>query len=393
MIDGMDKTIGVYVHIPFCVKKCPYCDFNSIAVAGLSEGLYDRYIDAVIEDLVFQIKARPALSERVLETIYMGGGTPSLLSAENMKRLVSGIREGFPASGQQEITVEVNPGTATLDKLTSFIEAGINRLSIGIQSFNGEGLNSLGRVHSVQDSLNCYEDARSAGFDNIGIDLIFGIPGQSVAGWEADVDKAICLRPEHLSTYNLTIEQGTPFFKMQKEGRPLLPTEEDQIRMYELGIERLISAGYHHYEISNFSLDGFESRHNNRYWLAEDYLGLGAGAHSYLAVPDWGVRWWNDTDPLRYIQFIKDTGRATEGMERLTREEAITEGIFLGLRRMKGIDLDWFQERFGVSLKSSCTNEITALEAGGLLNEAGNQLRLTHKGILMSNSVIAALIE
>lgn len=385
----IDETIGIYMHIPFCIKKCPYCDFNSIVADHVPE---EEYTEAVLRELSSRILEMPALSDRALETVYIGGGTPSLISAENIKRLVSGIRQVFSAPGQPEITIEVNPGTVTPAQLASLYDAGVNRMSIGVQSFRERELQSLGRAHSVQDSLRCYEYARKAGFRNIGMDLIFGIPGQSVTEWEADLEAAVSLRPEHISLYNLTIEQGTPFFRLKKEGELFLPPEEEQIRMYELGMDLLTSEGYHHYEISNFALDGFESRHNNRYWLALDYLGLGAGAHSYLSSPDWGVRWWNEKDPLRYVEQTKNAGHAAAGMERLTHEEAITEGIFLGLRRVKGIDLDWFAGRFQVSWTGSLRERIDVLKSHGLIREGDNALSLTRKGILVSNDVALALI-
>ena len=389
----MDTTIGVYVHIPFCIRKCPYCSFNSVVTTGTSNDSYaDLYINAVLKELLFHIREYPDLSDNVLETIYIGGGTPSLMPPESIDRLVDGIQAVFPASSKQEITIEVNPGTVTYDKLIRFKEAGINRLSIGVQSFNENGLKSLGRIHSVQDSLNCYEDTRKAGFNNIGIDLIFGIPDQSIAEWEAGLEKAVSLKPEHISAYNLTIEDGTPFYKLLKDGRLLLPSEEDQVRMFESGIDRLKSAGYIHYEISNYALDGFESCHNNRYWLGKNYIGLGAGSHSYTSFPDWGLRWWNETDPSGYIQHITNTGHAVTGMERLTQDEAITEAIFLGLRRMNGIDMDLLSERFSISFKNLYRHRVETLKTDGLLKEEARKLRLTRRGIIFSNTVIESLI-
>jgi len=384
----IDRTIGVYVHIPFCTKKCPYCAFDSIVAARIPE---EEYTEAVLQELSFWIRERPSLSERILETVYFGGGTPSLISAENIKRLLEGIRKSFDVSLQQEITVEVNPGMVTLDQLTRLYSAGVNRLSIGVQSFRERGLESLGRGHSVEDSLRCYEYARRAGFYNIGIDLIFGIPGQSVTGWEADLEMTLTLNPEHISLYNLTIEEGTPFSRLKKEGRLPVPPEEDQITMYELGMDRLASKGYIHYEISNFAKKGFESRHNNRYWLFMDYLGLGAGAHSFLSSPPWGVRWWNEGDPFLYMERIKNAGKAVAGAERLLHEEAVTEGIFLGLRRIEGIDLDQFSRRFHVSWPDSSRSRIEALEAEGLIRKRDNTLSLTRKGILVANDVSLAL--
>ena len=393
----MNKTLSVYVHIPVCIHKCPYCAFNSIGVR-VSRDKWDAYSLALLRELSFHIKKRPDLSDRTIETIYIGGGTPSLMPAEYIRRLIDGIRESIPVSSggrsdnEPEITIEINPGTMSPNKLVSFREAGVNRLSIGVQSFREKDLSALGRVHSVGQSLNCYEVARNAGFQNIGIDLIFGIPGQSLRDWEKNIDEALSLYPEHLALYNLTLEEGTPFWKQHEDGTLLLPSEDELAAMYELGIERLTSAGYCNYEVSNFSLDGFECRHNNRYWLAMDYIGLGAGAHSYVSAPGWGERWWNESDPLTYIGQIKESGHATTGMERLTHEEAIEEGIFLGLRKIRGIDLDWFKERFHISLSDSHRDRFAALGAGGLLDTTDHYLRLTPRGILIADTITTSLI-
>jgi len=389
----MDNTISIYVHIPFCIKKCPYCDFNSVATADIPD---DVYINALNRELFFHIKERPVLSKKTLETIYIGGGTPSLISPHNIKRLLSSIKQSFAESNPEEITIEINPGTITKNSLTAFRDAGINRLSIGIQSFNDKTLKTLGRVHSADNSLKCYEYARTTGFDNIGIDLIFGVPGQSVEEWEEDLKTAVALRPEHISAYNLTVEKGTLFFELQKNGGLVLPSEEDQVLMYELAIDSLKEAGYNHYEISNFSLTGFESQHNMRYWSCMDYIGLGAGAHSYISSPDWGIRWWNESDPDAYMQQIKkataEQGQAIAGKERLTKKEALEEGIFLGLRRTSGINMNWFAARFNTSLKNLCHQKIAELKTGGLIYEDGSIIRLTRKGLTLSNEVFAELI-
>ncbi|MBI5048325.1 MAG: radical SAM family heme chaperone HemW [Deltaproteobacteria bacterium] len=394
----MNNTIGIYVHIPFCIKKCPYCDFNSIAVTSAPD---DIYIDAVLEELAGHIKEKPSLLNKTLETIYIGGGTPSIIEPHNIKKLVNGIRQAFSDTAPDEITIEINPGTVTRDRLAAFKDAGINRLSIGIQSFNEKMLKTLGRIHSAKDSVRCYEYARAAGFNNIGMDIIFGAPEQSIKEWEEDIETAACLRPEHISTYNLTIENGTSFFTLQKSCELALPSEEEQTLMYEIAINILKNKGYNHYEISNFSLAGFESRHNNRYWLGMDYLGLGAGAHSYISslnivsqeqTPDWGTRWWNEKNPDVYMQRIKDTDHAIAGKETLKKVEALEEGIFLGLRRLTGIDTGWFLTRFNISLKDLYASKISALKAAELLYEDANSIRLTHKGLLLSNEVFAELI-
>lgn len=384
-----DNTIGIYIHIPFCVKKCPYCSFNSFEAVDIQE---DIYINSVLQELALHIEAMPDLSGRVLETIYIGGGTPSLISPKGIEKILTNIRHSFLLSQPLEITLEVNPGTVTFEKLSQFKGAGINRLSIGVQSFNEDALKSLGRIHSVRDSLTCFENSVRAGFSNIGIDLIYGVQGQCLKSWEEELDTAISLMPQHISAYNLMIEKGTPFFRQYKAGNMILPSEEEQVRMFEVAIDRLSSGGYNQYEISNYSWEGFESRHNNRYWLCKDYIGLGAGAHSYLSSPDWGVRWWNETVPDTYINAIKNKGGARAGMEHLTEEEAVTEAVLLGLRRTKGIDLDWFSKRFGFSLKESYTKKIAIMEAGGLLFERENRLILTRKGLIVADSVIMELI-
>ena len=394
----MNNTIGIYIHIPFCVKKCPYCDFNSVSDANIPD---NAYIDTVLKELAAHIEGEPSLAYKTLETIYIGGGTPSLIKPHNIKRLVSGIKRMFLGLHSQEITIEVNPGTVKKDALTGLLDAGINRLNIGIQSFNDKTLKTLGRIHSAKDTLKCYEYARRTGFDNIGIDLIFGIPDQSVDEWEQDLKTAIALKPEHISAYNLTVEKGTEFFELQKSRGLIQPSEEEQVLMYELAIDSLKEAGYNHYEISNFSLNDFESRHNLRYWSCMDYIGLGAGAHSYISSPDkniqgepscWGIRWWNESDTVSYMRQVNGTEQAIAGKEILTKKEALEEGIFLGLRRLKGIDTNWFLRRFNLPLKDLYASKITALKTAGLLYEDAHSIRLTRKGLFLSNEVFSELI-
>ena len=402
----MDSTIGIYIHIPFCVKKCPYCDFNSLATAHVP----DKYIDAVLKELLTHVKKNPAITSKELETVYIGGGTPSLVSHNNLKRLIQVVKQTFLAQQRLEITVEINPGSVTEEWLYAIKDIGINRLNIGVQSFSNNTLKSLGRIHSAEDALRCYEYARRAGFDNVGIDFIFGVMNQSLKEWEKDLGLAISLRPEHISIYNLTIEPGTQFYKLQKNGKLTLPSEEGEILMYEDAIDKLISAGYNQYEISNFSINGFESRHNLRYWLLLDYIGLGAGAHSYISSSDrdvqrrgpdrslqgqasnLGVRWWNVEGPDVYMHRIQDAGLAIAGEERLTRQEAIEEGIFLGLRKTRGIDDDWFSMRFNKTLKDLYLPVIERLRKQGLVCEQGNNIRLTRRGVLMSNEVFLQFV-
>ncbi|MBI5193370.1 MAG: radical SAM family heme chaperone HemW [Nitrospirae bacterium] len=410
------NTISIYIHIPFCIKKCPYCSFNSVEGGEIPE---DAYIEALLKELSFHIQEMPELSDRVLETIYFGGGTPSLISAEGIERVIGGISLSqakpiptltLPLKGSElrfigegqgegepgEVTLEVNPGTVTLDKLKLFKEAGINRLSIGVQSFDERRLKFLGRIHTVRDALKCYEDARSVGFHNVGIDLISCIPGQTISEWCSELDTAVSLRPEHISAYTLSLEKGTPFYTLQNTGKLLLPSEEDQAGMFEFTIDRLTSAGYLHYEVSNYALQDYESRHNNRYWRyrdSSDYIGLGAGAHSYMSFPDWGVRRWNESPPDKYMKAIEKSGSAVKGMERLSKDNAVTEAIFLGLRKTEGIDLYLFSKRFSLSLMDSHSEKISELIQEGFLTLSDSRLSLTRKGLLVADSVIIALLS
>lgn len=398
------NTLSIYIHIPFCLKKCPYCDFNSIPLNPIPE---KAYIGALLKEFD-HLREGFNLPSRRLESIYIGGGTPSLLSPQAIQRILDGLKEGFSQIQDIEITLEANPGTVDLSRLMGFKRAGVNRLSLGVQSFNDKTLKTLGRIHSSGASLEAFNDARRAGFDNVGIDLIFGVPakrgvpGQGLRDWEEDIEIVLTLRPEHISTYNLTIEKGTPFYKLAQEGLLTSPSDDEEAEMYESAISRFKRAGYAHYEISNFALLGMESRHNQRYWLYKDYIGLGAGAHSYVgtdfksvpsfAVPSFGVRWWNEKAPFIYMKRIEGEGNAIEGREFLTREEAITEGIFLGLRRPEGLDKEWFLRHFGKGLDDTYPETIGRLKEGGLLLEEGRFIKLSHQGLLLSNEVFLALL-
>ncbi|MBI5287072.1 MAG: radical SAM family heme chaperone HemW [Deltaproteobacteria bacterium] len=390
----MDTTLGIYTHIPFCLKKCPYCDFNSISLHPIPE---DIYIDAVLLEFNLLIE-RHNLISRQLETIYIGGGTPTLLSPDGVKRLLNGLSAGFSTVEDMEITIEANPGTVDLSRLQGFKAAGVNRLSIGVQSFNDKTLKTLGRIHNARAGLKAFEDARGAGFENIGIDLIFGVPGRKGGDWQRDIEMAISLRPEHISIYNLTIEEGTPFYTMAQEGRLTFPSDDEEIEMYGTAIHLLKEAGYRQYEISNFSLPGYESTHNQRYWLCKDYIGLGAGAHSYLgtdlkSVPSSGVRWWNEKDLFKYMDRIRRHGDAVTGKEFLTMKEAMVEGVFLGLRRLEGLDKERFLSHFGSPLKDLYHETIERLKENNLIFEEGRFIKLTHKGVLLSNEVFAELFS
>lgn len=329
--------------------------------------------------------------QKEITSIYFGGGTPSLFSPDNAARIIDKIMSTSTSNSDLEITLEVNPKTVDIEKLKAFYAIGVNRLSIGVQSFQDRFLRNLGRVYGSDDAINLIEDARSSGFSNIGLDLIFGVPDQTLGLWKMDLEYTLFLRPEHISVYNLTIEENTPFYDLQKKGRITLPDELVQVRMFRLAQDMFVKAGYEHYEISNFSLPGFRCRHNEGYWILEEYMGFGAGAHSYLregsSHGDWGIRWKNINDPYEYISRLSSSCSAVVEREELTREEAIKETIFLGLRRLEGIDLDDFRKRFGLSLKKVFSNIIPYLLEENLILIDEERLKLTTKGILLSNEV------
>lgn len=383
-------TLGIYIHIPFCVKKCPYCDFTSFTPETLPE---DDYIKALKREM--DVRRKADVEEEVkVETVYLGGGTPSLLSPNSVKNLLIAISKEFTLK-EPEITIEVNPGTVDLDKLKGFRDAGVNRLSLGIQSLNDRLLSVLGRIHNRKEALNAYESARKAGFDNIGIDLIYSVPGESLPEWEGDLREAISLRPEHISAYNLTIEEETHFFHQQEKGILALPKEEEQVAMF-LETERILEgAGYEHYEVSNYALPGFRSRHNQIYWKGGEYIGLGVSAHSYISgrwsvvsgQANCGRRAANTSNLAEYFRLIGEKGNAVVEEEVLTKEKAMGETVFLGLRMMEGIDLSYFKDRFGIGIEEAYPKAIKELAGEGFLKSEEGHLRLTKKGVLFLNEV------
>lgn len=377
------EGLSVYAHVPFCKSKCPYCDFNSIESGNVPEKDYAR---ALAEELGLVLKNQdPIITKGPLETLYVGGGTPSLIEVETAGAIIQGIFNAIHPVKDVEITLEANPDTVNLEKLRGFKKAGINRISIGAQSFDDKSLRALGRTHDAAKSVLAAINAEKAGFENIALDLIFGIPGQTLSSWQDTLKKTTELQPKHVSVYCLKIEEGTPFGEMQKKGKIKTLSEELEIEMYLAAIEALKHAGYVHYEISNFSLPGFESKHNLNYWKGGDYIGLGAGAHSYAGRPGFGKRWWNEKDPYLYMELAHKGKGAIAGSEILTKEQAIAEGIFLGLRVIEGIDEKEFEARFGVRVGDAM--DVEGFISKGLLVRQGGVLRLTQRGILLSNEV------
>lgn len=387
-----EKSIGVYVHIPFCISKCPYCDFNSEAIRRVPE---KRYLDALRRELS-SVAGRESLNGAPLDSIYLGGGTPSLLSPDIVSILLASIKETFTPAPGCEVTLEANPESVSPEKLSGYRDAGVNRLSIGVQSFNDEELKSLGRPHRAQKAEAAFTWAREAGFDNIGIDLICGVPGQDMAGLKGSISKAVGLKPEHVSLYSLTIEENTPYHSLYRSGMTpewasALPSEEEEASMHDEAVRLLNEAGYIRYEISNFCLPGKESRHNRRYWDSVGYIGIGAGAHSYLSCKGWGKRWWNTRDYTSYMESVEARGRAVEGSEELSRKEAVLEAVILGFRKInEGISGEDFKTRFG-KYPFEELPELIELEKEGLVVRKAEDILLTPEGLKFANSVFLRL--
>ncbi|HLA48436.1 MAG TPA: radical SAM family heme chaperone HemW [Nitrospinota bacterium] len=388
----MRKKIGIYIHFPFCIKKCGYCDFNSYSNM---EGIINEYVEAVKKEISL-ISCQPsALSLQPYEiiSIFFGGGTPTMLESGQLVGTLNFCKESFNLKPNAEITIEANPETLTIDKLKALKKGGFNRISIGVQSFNDKLLKKLGRVHDSKKAYQGILSARDAGFKNISIDLMFGIPDETIGDWESDIKTAIELNPEHISTYNLTIEKGTQFWSktQAKACGHQLPDEDKQLEMYERGIELLTMAGYGHYEISNFAKHGKKCLHNQIYWQNEEYIGMGAGAYSYIN----GERRWNIKSLVEYIKRIQGTKEARgqkvfnviEGEEKLENRKTMGETIMMGLRMLDGINLQYFKKRFGVDLKTVFSDTISQLLNNNLIVFDNGNLKLTQKGLLFYNDV------
>jgi oxygen-independent coproporphyrinogen-3 oxidase len=363
---------SLYVHIPFCLKKCLYCDFNSYANIELQ----DSYIDALIKE-IGRIKINK------FETVFIGGGTPTILSIKNLEKLMKAINK----FDYGEYTFESNPGTINENTLKLMHEYGANRLSIGLQAWQNRLLKGLGRIHSIDDFLIGYETARKVGFKNINVDLMFGIPDQTMEDWVETIDNVIRIKPDHISCYSLIIEEGTPFYELYNNNKLNLVEEEIERDMYHYAISSLQSAGYDHYEISNFAKPGFECRHNITYWKQYEYIGVGAGAHSFLG----GKRFHNSSGIKLYIKGIEENN-ITEDEITLTLNDEISEYMFLGLRMMEGISRNEFKEKFNTTIDAVYNEEISDLVRKVLLLDDGENIKLTDKGIDFSNQVFVQLL-
>ncbi|MBI4322176.1 MAG: radical SAM family heme chaperone HemW [Chloroflexi bacterium] len=399
--------VGVYVHIPFCASKCLYCDFNSYA--GMTS-LQDSYVGAAgAEAAAICNAAQDTGSSLVAKTLYLGGGTPSLLTASQTAAILGKCTEHFAWEPSMETTIEANPGTLDLGHLVALRELGINRISLGIQSLDNAELRRLGRVHTAEDGLLAYQLCRKATFSNVSVDLMFGLPGQTLGSWARSLRSVVELAPEHLSLYCLSLEAGTPFHRMFQEGRLSLPGDAAEAAMYEIAEDILGTSGYVHYEISNWARAVLSGRigadqalstadtkapltprceHNMIYWRNEPYVGLGAGAHSRIG----DERYWNEASPLAYIK-LAQIGRSTvAGREKLSDHTQMAETAFLALRTSDGIRRDVFEKRFGVALGDVFKAAIADCLDTGLLVDTEQAIMLSPRGRLLGNEVFVRFV-
>jgi oxygen-independent coproporphyrinogen-3 oxidase len=389
-----DASVGVYVHVPFCERICPYCDFPVVAARRLAPAQEEVYVDALLCELE---ERRGAFAGRTLASLYFGGGTPSLVQPASLARVIDAVRSAFPAAGEPELTLEVNPSTLERERLPAFRAAGVNRLSLGIQSFDDGVLKRLGRAHRADEGRATLAAARAAGFDNLSLDLIFAAPGQDLAALERDLAETTGFAPEHVSTYALTLEAGTPFAGAAARGRLALPGEDEAAAMMERVADRLAAAGLAAYEISNHARPGRESAHNQRYWQRRPVLGLGVGAWSTeprSADAPHGARRANRRDLAGYLDCIAaGASPAVGAAEVLDARTARGEAALLGLRTRRGVSAAEFAAEFGAPPRRFFAAAIDRFRDAGLLLEAPDgDLRLSERGRLLADSVCEAFV-
>lgn len=403
----MKRELELYIHIPFCMKKCAYCDFLS---GPAPRETIDRYVTA----LVAEIRQYQKLAENYrVTTIFFGGGTPSILSGGQMKEIFDALRDVFEIQADAEITMEANPGTVTKENLQAYRACGINRISFGLQSVDDKELKLLGRVHTMRQFEESYDLARKAGFQNINVDLISAIPGQTVASWEHTLDTVIRMNPEHISAYSLIIEEGTPFYEIYGENAkeeqdsrcekcladdgkqmdigknfPKLPDEEAERCMYELTAEKLEAAGYLQYEVSNYAKPGYACRHNKGYWQRVEYLGIGTGAASLIE----NERYQHISDTDLYIRANGKLDQIEEEKEKLDWNAQVEETMFLGLRMKEGVNKQNFRERYHREIQEVYGEVLEKLKEEGLLREEEERICLTKRGNDLSNYVLAQFL-
>lgn len=371
---------GIYIHIPFCKQRCSYCAFYSSTLYNIKE----EYVNALCNELRMR---KEYLKGETVETIYLGGGTPSTLTISQLKRICDTVYATYPVSDTPEVTIECNPDDITIEFLKQLKTLPFNRISMGIQSFNDVQLKRLGRRHNAEKACSAVKNARTAGYENISIDLMFALPGSKKEEWMHDLETAIALKPDHLSAYNLMYEEGTPLYNSLQRGEFKELSEEENLEQFQMLINSMKDAGYRHYEISNFAKPGRESRHNSSYWNDTPYIGCGAAAHSYGGTS----REWNIADIKEYIKGI-NSGKRNFEIEHLSEEERYNDTILTRLRTADGIPLKWMKEKFSGRLNKYMLRAAEKEVALGNLKEENGHLSLTEKGIFISDAVIRELI-
>jgi oxygen-independent coproporphyrinogen-3 oxidase len=375
---------GIYIHIPFCPYQCIYCDFD----AGVyPQRVMPEYVEALLKEIAFT-RTHSYPDGLTADTIYFGGGTPSLLASDHLERILQCVRQHFTIREHAEITIEANPESMTQEKAQQLKRIGVNRISVGVQSFIDQELRLLGRGHTAEEVWTSFAHLRAAGFNNLNLDLIGGLPGQSLEHWLDNLDQAFALRPDHLSMYLLEVHEGTMLAQLLQRGRLPQPDDELSVNMYDALLERAQAEGYQHYELSNYCLPGFHSRHNLKYWSDIPYLGFGCSAASYDGLE----RRVNVRTPGQYIDRINKTGQATETQTPVTPEIQRQEALFLGLRRIQGVDLNQFEARYGIDVWTEYGAELQPLLEAGLVSRDNGCLRLTRQGLTLSNEVFAVFV-
>ncbi len=371
------KPTSAYVHIPFCTQICYYCDFSKVFIKNQP---VDAYLEALIKEFEsYQISS--------LKTLYIGGGTPTAITAKQLDYLLSHLQQHLQLDQLEEFTIEANPGDLTEDKIAVLRQSAVNRISLGVQTFNDKQLKQIGRSHTEAQIYATIASLKEAGFQNISIDLIYALPGQTMQQVKENVAKALSLDIPHLSLYSLILEHHTVFMNKMRRGKLHLPTEDLEAEMFEYIISEMEASGFEHYEISNFTKPGFESRHNLMYWNNDEYFGCGAGASGYLD----GIRYRNRIPIQHYLKAVAD-GNARLSEEVLTKEEMMEEELFLGLRKKSGVSVSRFQEKFGLSFESRYGPVVRELQNQGLLVEDKDFIRMTKKGLFLGDSVAEKFI-
>lgn len=375
---------GLYIHIPFCVRKCRYCDFVSYA----EHTHMGEYVGALEKEILL---AAEIIGGKRFDSVFFGGGTPSILPNGEISRIMRAARRSLDIAPDAELSIEVNPGAVDAEKLREYREAGFNRLSIGLQSADDALLRRVGRIHTFEQFLCCYSDAREAGFNNINIDVMAGLPGQTRQAYENTLQKVLALAPEHISAYSLILEQGTPLYGDVESGAERLPSEDETCDMTDEGMATLEAADYARYEISNYAQTGRQCAHNVNYWENGEYLGLGAAAHSALALGGKWQRFENPTALNDYIESIKRGSLAHVNAANVEKSEEMFESVMLGLRMIKGVDAAAFQDRYGVALNDAYGEKLRLLKAKGWLEQDDKGARLTAMGLDMYNAATLEL--